>query len=301
MKKKLEADLISIAHRILKLKNKSDVNQLYIETQKLYEKLSILRFVEEHFGDAKPTIGQAEIVQKMQQFFENNTVFEFDTKKTTEEISVEAIANESIVDEGVNFEIEIAEEQKSVILEIEDETEQEEAITEPSPERNEVQFSPAFELDNDEESEEDIQTEKAQISFLDLLGEDYSDTLFVKVEPTNEIPPAIPFDIPKKGKQKVQDVVMDVILEENELKTSINEKISQGINIGLNDRIGFVKHLFANSDEDFNRVLNQLITYYSFEEANDFIQDMVKPDYNNWEGKEDYAQRFMEIVEKKFA
>jgi len=28
---------------------------------------------------------------------------------------------------------------------------------------------------------------------------------------------------------------------------------------------------------------------------------MVKPDYNNWEGKDDYAQRFMEVVEKKFS
>jgi hypothetical protein len=37
MKKRLEADLISIAHRILQLKNKSDINQLYSETQKLYE------------------------------------------------------------------------------------------------------------------------------------------------------------------------------------------------------------------------------------------------------------------------
>jgi hypothetical protein len=29
MKKRLEADLISIAHRILQLKNKSDINQLF--------------------------------------------------------------------------------------------------------------------------------------------------------------------------------------------------------------------------------------------------------------------------------
>jgi hypothetical protein len=28
---------------------------------------------------------------------------------------------------------------------------------------------------------------------------------------------------------------------------------------------------------------------------------MVKPDYENWEGKDDYEQRFMEIIEKKFA
>jgi hypothetical protein len=25
-----------------------------------------------------------------------------------------------------------------------------------------------------------------------------------------------------------------------------------------------------------------------------------KPDYNNWEGKDNYAERFMDIIEKKF-
>jgi hypothetical protein len=47
--------------------------------------------------------------------------------------------------------------------------------------------------------------------------------------------------------------------------------------------------------------MNQLITFDSFAEAQNFIEDMVKPDYNNWEGKDDYVARFMEIVEKKFA
>ena len=61
MKKKLEADLISIAHRILKLKNKSEINQLYLETQKLYEKLAVLKFIDENFDNVKPTIGHSEI------------------------------------------------------------------------------------------------------------------------------------------------------------------------------------------------------------------------------------------------
>ena len=82
---------------------------------------------------------------------------------------------------------------------------------------------------------------------------------------------------------------------------SLKRKMAQGINIGLNDRIAFVKHLFGNSDEDYNRVLNQLITIDSFEEARNFIEDMVKPDYGDWQGKEDYEQRFIEIIEKKFA
>ena len=47
MKKRLESELISIAHRILKLKNKSEVDQLYLETRKLYETLAVLKF----YGD----------------------------------------------------------------------------------------------------------------------------------------------------------------------------------------------------------------------------------------------------------
>jgi hypothetical protein len=62
-----------------------------------------------------------------------------------------------------------------------------------------------------------------------------------------------------------------------------------------------MSHLFANSSEDYNRVLSQLMTFDTFEDAQNFIDNMVKPDYNNWQGKEEYAERFMEIVEKKFS
>jgi hypothetical protein len=36
----------------------------------------------------------------------------------------------------------------------------------------------------------------------------------------------------------------------------------------------------------------------NFYETRNFIDEMVKPDYNNWEGKDDYAERFMDIIEK---
>jgi len=38
----------------------------------------------------------------------------------------------------------------------------------------------------------------------------------------------------------------------------------------------------------------------SFEEVINFIQYQIKPDYNNWEGKDVFEARFMEIVERKF-
>ena len=57
MKKKLESELISIAHRILKLKGKEDVIKMHTEVVLLYEKLSVLKFAQENFEGDKPTIG----------------------------------------------------------------------------------------------------------------------------------------------------------------------------------------------------------------------------------------------------
>ncbi len=304
MKKKLEADLMSIAHRVLQMKNKSDINQLCIETQKLYEKLSILRFVEEHFGEAKPTIGQAEVVAKMKQFFEENHLSEVKPAMTKIEIVAEEIEKEETIIEEV---VVIENEENEEVLEEEVATIEEEIVEESSEEKlSEIGFSPAFELDEVEEEEEisaeEIQTkpEEVQISFMDLLGGDYTETLFVKVDQSEEKTNPLNFDLPKER----EDILSEIELNPKDIEpktVSLNEKLVQGISIDLNDRIGFVKNLFGNSDEDYNRVLNQLITYDNFEEARNFIEDMVKPDYGDWEGKEDYEQRFIEIIEKKFA
>jgi hypothetical protein len=42
MKKKIAADLTSLAHRILQMKNKGDVNELQAIAKELYEKLTVL-------------------------------------------------------------------------------------------------------------------------------------------------------------------------------------------------------------------------------------------------------------------
>lgn len=288
MKKKLEADLISIAHRVLQMKNKSDVNQLLIETQKLYEKLSVLQFVEEHFGATKPTIGlgKIEIEEKLEAIFEhdsiseNNIVHLEETKQLDNitETVIEEIADNPIVEEVPAFDL-----AQEMVSEETDKTEMPKITG----------FTPAFELDVDFEEEPKKKPESAQISFEDLLGENYNETLFVKLEPKDGFGSEKTIATPPK---------MDLPLQSEKIENAtLNETLTKGIKIDLNDRIAFVKHLFGNSNEDYNRVLNQLITYDSFEEAQDFIEEMVKPDYNNWEAKEDYSKRFMEIIEKKFA
>ena len=307
MKKRLEADLISIAHRILQLKNKSDIHQLYLESQKLYEKLALLRFVDDHFGESKPTIGQVAIEEKIEAAFaaiENKEP----VAVTIEEIEIPEVeaTPEFVLEEEEQEEITELEEaffeEEDDLETLEDEEEEVEEI-----EEIEAPFIPAFELEKEEvEEEEQIiaeapKQEAVQISFEDLIGGDFSEDLFVKVESTA-------FETPKD--EKVETVLETVVFDLDEIElpeeveesksVSLNEKLAKGINIDLNDRIAFTKHLFGNDPEDYNRVLNQLITFNTFYETRDFIRDMVKPDYNNWEGKEEYEERFMEIIEKKF-
>lgn len=102
-------------------------------------------------------------------------------------------------------------------------------------------------------------------------------------------------------------VAQNIIAEEKkedipeEIKPkSINDVVNTGLNIGLNDRLAFVKHLFNENSEDYTRVLSQISTMTTYEEADTFIKGKVKPDYNYWLNKDEYAERFMAIIEKRF-
>ena len=84
-------------------------------------------------------------------------------------------------------------------------------------------------------------------------------------------------------------------------KKSLNDRLAGTVlKFGLNDRIGFVKELFDGSQEDFNRVVSQLNTCSSLEEANDYINAHISHEYG-WDQKEETAARFMTAVEQKFS
>ena len=356
MKKKLEADLISIAHRILKLKNKEDLAQLHLETQKLYEKLSVLKFVEENFSDVKPTIGNSNIQELVNDALENEQeVEEVEIAVAPEEIEIqpelveeieeeveEEIEEEETEDEYSDEEEETEDEEETEELEDEEEdsdeeeeteeeteeleeedSEEEEETEEEGSEENEEEseeeegeFEPHFELFNVEEVEDKKpKTEAKQISFEDLLGST-SEPVFERVfdpiqeeveeesaeeEETEAEETVFSPVFEMEASEEIEEVEKEIPNFEFDKEISINEAFAKTITFGLNDRIAFEKQLFAGSSEDLNRVVSQLSTFDTFEEAQNFIEDMVKPDYDNWEGKEEYVTRFMEIVEKKFA
>jgi hypothetical protein len=269
MKKRLEAELISIAHRILKLKNKSELDKLYFETQKLYEALTVLKFYGDNYEQVKTSVEAEDLEEKLSAFINNDSTSEAAVSEVVEELIEET-----------------AEVPTATGAELEQPTAAE-LTEEPTVSESAPDFDPIFEMAAEASFEEDIketessnETEPKQMILQDILG-DYTEPEFVKPSDI-VVPPSLKSSI-----------------EEQPL--SLNEQHSKVINIGLNDRIAFVKNLFGDSTEDYNRVLSQLNTFTTLEEAKDFIEEIIKPDYNNWEGVNDYAERFIEIVAKKFS
>lgn len=296
MKKRLEAELISIAHRVLKLKNKSEIDQLYLETRKLYEALSVMKFVQDNIEIIKPKIDVNDVEQKLENILDSetnkepipvieNSVYQevnqetepeltegFDKKIAAENTEILALANdeqhEIVAKEPIKLDNTLVFETNSEdpIFDKKEETAIE-TISVKEPKQEEII---GFDFEKKEapiEFEKSKQPKVQQISFESLLGHQINEPIF----------------------DKKQDVV-----------PTLNDSLGKNTSFGLNDKIGFVKHLFDNSDEDFNRVVSQIGSFDTFAEAQNFVDDLVKPDYNNWENKEDYEKRFMEIIERKF-
>ena len=88
--------------------------------------------------------------------------------------------------------------------------------------------------------------------------------------------------------------------QQSDASKSLNDRFAQKVlKFGLNDRIGFVKALFEGNQEDFNRVVSQLNTLSSYDEATAFIETYVAPEYK-WDQQEEMAERFMTAVATKF-
>ena len=88
--------------------------------------------------------------------------------------------------------------------------------------------------------------------------------------------------------------------EEVKPAQSLNDRFSKEIQIGLNDKLAFIQKLFFGSESEYNRVLQHLNQLHSLEEAAQYIQQQVKPTYNHWKGKEEYEERFLHLILRRF-
>lgn len=310
MKKIIESDLISIAHRILKLKDKSEISSLLKETELLHNKLVLLQFYEDNKFRLDPSITPEKLLEEVK------------PTEVAEEQPVSIFLTEEKKDDVVTFEEELItpielsvtsaddiEASVENIDELEDEAELELEIKEETV----VEFTPSI-----EETIKTIEEVEEEMKIVEKL-DPVEDAVIAVERATLEIDPVFsishnelfsntasnvkeeePFKAPQHFVSNQTTENPSENYRQAPLSKSINDAFANKISIGLNDRIAFEKNLFNGSSDDLNRVISQLNTIESYQEAKDFIDDLVKPEFNSWNGKEDYETRFMQLVEKRF-
>ena len=225
MKKKLKAELNAICKEILEADKIEEIPGLYEKAQVLYEKLAVLKFIDEKLKDIQIDVTKNIIADKF-----------------------EKMANA------------VLSENKSV--------------PETNPHEEDI-ITPGIDTIKDMVSEMPSSAEVEQV-FTEFVAK------------------------PEPIKNDMEEVTPNGHTEVK-VKSLNDTLVGKEINIGLNDRHAFVKHLFNDSPDDFNRVISQLNTIDTEERSIAFIENMVKPDYANWEGKEEYEKRFLSLISRRFS
>jgi hypothetical protein len=246
MHKKLEAELVSLANSILQMKNKDDINALQKKALDIYEKLTVLRFVE-------------------------NNIEKTSNPSRPEEETTETIQNTRV--EEIKFE-------SAVAYEIKEEAEEKEVFLD---DKIEELFNEGDTIVKETENKSYSLQISLEEEFKDAISSDVATELFERATKENPI-------IEEKMAEKMESK-----------KRSLNDVLfKNNIQVGLNDRIAFVNQLFDGSQQDFNRVVSQLNSFKTEKEAISFIKEFVKPDYD-WSAKEEFEQRFINLIERKFS
>ncbi len=148
--------------------------------------------------------------------------------------------------------------------------------------------------DNRENKEEDFQmTDRQDLPDLNNSVKDIVKETHEKISHEAQIDELTTQDLSFEPKEKVST-------QKEIIKERLNDKFSKGLQIDLNDRLAFIKHLFDKRPNEYQRAISQISTFQSWNQAKVFILEMVKPDYDNWKGKELYEERFLKIIENNF-
>lgn len=221
MVRKLKEELVTLATSILSAQDDKDITVLYHNAKNLYEKLAVLKFIDEKLSDIEVNVSKNDIASRF------------------EKIATAVLSGNTSV-----------------------------------PESN--------------PHEEDLMT-PVMDSIKDMVL---------------EMPSKAEWDEVLMSSGAAPDIAEGLIPMENKSKaiqSTLNDALGRELHIALNDKLDFVKYLFNNTMEDYNRVISQLNTIHTEERSIAFINIMIKPEYDNWKGKEDYEARFMAVLKHRFS
>ena len=187
MHKRLETDLISLAHSILQMKDKTDVFALKEKSKEIYEKLSLLAFIEEYLNTTpNATETKEALVSELEK------AFVLQHTKEKEEVvvgEVEQVVSQTATVEEIKVEVTEAEETPEI----------EEILEQPFDELEEILLSERESEFIEEEGNEPEETKTLS------LEEELEDTISV-----DEI--ATLFDVPasKSLNEKLANIQIDL-------------------------------------------------------------------------------------------
>ncbi len=269
MKKKLQQDLRDLANEILQKKDPFHTAEMKQKISEMYDTICVLDYLEQQIDGAKPLAKE-----KIDDAFDSKSYKEQNWFTEPEPIP-QPQHQEDLVEP-------LMEKIKDLVAQMPPESQEmddflEEVLPQKKYMKNDLeefaktyQQTPTFERKTAPSPPTKIQT-----------------TLEER-EPVKGVP------APENKKRLIDDLGV------GEKPKSVNDQAGVGMNIGLNDRLAYIKHLFGGSAEDYTRVLSQINTMQSFDQAETFIKTKVKPDYNFWLQKDMFAERFMASVEKQF-
>lgn len=223
MIRKLREELIKLSTDIITAREDKELTELYDKAKEIYEKLAVLKFIDEKLSDVEVDVSKNVIASRFEKM-------------------ANAVLSGNII------------------------------VPETNPHDEDI-ITPGMDTIKDMVSEMPTETALEHV-FTEFVAKPN----LMKNDKENLSP------VETKGKSK-----------------SLNDTLVKDLTVGLNDKLAFVKHLFNDSMEDYNRVISQLNTIDTEERCTAFINSMVKPEYNNWEGKEDYEARLVALIERRFA
>jgi hypothetical protein len=253
MKKQLQKQLVELAQEITGNLEPLKIGKMKEEARQLYEKLSVLEYLESQ-------IEGTETLKKQEESLDSKSFREQNWFKDPSPLPEPEIKEE---------------------------------IIEPATEKIKdiVAQMPKEADDMDDFLNQVIPPQKARLDDWEELAAHYQETPV--------------FERKDNKASQISSVISEVVEEtpsasESDRPKSINDTLSGGLTIGLNDRLAFIKHLFSGNADDFTRVLSQINTMQNFAEVRSFMEGQIKPDYNHWQDKDEFAERFMTLLEKRF-
>ena len=227
MIRKLREELIKLSTDIITTREDQELTELYDKAKEIYEKLAVLKFIDEKLNDVEVDVSKNVIASRFEKM-------------------ANAVLSENI------------------------------SVPESNPHEEDI-IIPGMDTIKDMVSEmpQDVAVEHVFKEFV-------AKTEF------------------KKNEKEILTQREEKTTSENVRSKSLNDTYIKDLQIGLNDKLAFVKHLFNGNMDDYTRVLSQLNTIDTEERSVAFIKNKVKPEYKDWKDKEEYEGRFMALIARRF-